>query len=223
MIEVIKVANRDEGNNTAHDLLKTLADKSTLLALSGGRSPDYKKMLIAGADIFPGAVCVVDERFGEPYHADSNELIIRDFGVENFLISNNIEYHKILKGKKMDDCAKDYNQEIDDLFSRFPKKVGIMGLGADLHTAGIFPQSEALTSENLVIAETYGNKYPKRVTMTLKALRQFQSFIILVFDVTKKPALFLLVRGKERNQHLFPGIFYRNTTAKCYLVTSVDI
>lgn len=223
MIEVVKVANRQEGNIKAHDILKTLVDKSTLLALSGGRSPDYQKMLVDQGDIFPGVVCVVDERFGEPYHLDSNELLIRNFGVENFLISNNIEYQRILEGKTMEETARDYNQKINELFSRFPNKVGVMGMGADLHTAGIFPQSKALTSEDYVIAESYENKYPKRVTMTMKAIKQFQTFIILVFDVTKKPALFLLTKGKEKNEQLFPGIFYRNTLAKCYLITNIDI
>ena len=223
MIEVIKVKNREEGNLKAHDILKTLVDKSTLLALSGGRSPDYAKMLVEGGDVFPGAVCIIDERFGEPYHMDSNEFVIRNFGVENFLISNNIEYHRILEEKTMEETARDYNQKINELFSRFPNKVGVMGMGADLHTAGIFPQSKALASEDYVIAEMYENKYPKRVTMTMKALSRFQNFIILVFDVTKKPALFLLTQGKEKNEKIFPGIFYRNAQAKCYLITSVDI
>src|SRR4030066_136332 len=152
MIKVVNVEDREEGNKKTHDILKKLVDDKTLLALSGGTSVDYR-LMFGQDEIDPGAVCVVDERFGKPFHKDSNELLLRNQGVWDFADRECIESHKILKGKDFLETAKVYEKEIEDLFKKFKKKVGVMGIGANLHTAGIFPQSVAAKSPNFVEAE----------------------------------------------------------------------
>ena len=64
-----------------------------------------------------------------------------------------------------------------------------MGIGANLHTAGIFPQSVAGKSPNFVEAEVVEDTFPKRITLTLKALGEFMNFVILAFGKEKKEAL----------------------------------
>ena len=118
MIDVVKAKNRDEGNKKAHNILRKLVDNKTLLALSGGTSVDYRVML--GQDeIEPGAICVVDERFGVPFYKDSNELLLRNQGVKDFADRQYIESHKILKGKDFLETAKIYEKEIEGLFKKF--------------------------------------------------------------------------------------------------------
>src|SRR3972149_8873339 len=185
MIKVVNVEDREEGNKKAHDILKKLVDNKTLLALSGGTSPDYRKMIVEPADIMPGAICVVDERYGKPFHKDSNELLLKNHGVKDFADKECIESHKILKGKDFLETAKVYEKEIEDLFKKFKKKVGVMGVGVNLHTAGIFPFSVAAHSPDYVVSEKVDDKFPKRVTLTLKALGEFTSFVILVFGKEK--------------------------------------
>ena len=85
MIDVINVKDRDEGNDKAHEVLKEIVDLETLLALSGGTSPNYKSMLVKLGDIVPGAICVVDERFGKPFHKDSTEQLLKKSGVKRVL------------------------------------------------------------------------------------------------------------------------------------------
>src|SRR3989344_9036461 len=138
MIDVVKVKNQGEGNKKAHNILKKLVDSKTLLALSGGTSVDYHLMLATTEDteILPGAICIVDERFGLPFHKDSNELLLRNQGVKDFADRFCIESHKILKGRDFLETAKVYEKEIKDLFKKFKKKVGEMGIGVNLHTAG---------------------------------------------------------------------------------------
>src|SRR3990167_7815365 len=115
MIKVVNVKDREEGNKKTHDILKKLVDDKTLLALSGGTSVDYRVMF--GQDeINPGAICVVDERFGKPFHKDSNELLLKNQGVKDFADRFCIERHKILKGKDFLENAKVYEKEIEDLF-----------------------------------------------------------------------------------------------------------
>ena len=169
MIRILKVKNRNEGNRKTHDILKKLVDNKTLLALSGGTSVDYRLMLAATEDtkILPGAICVVDERYGKPFHKNSNELLLRNQGVKDFADRECIESHKILKGKDFLETAKIYEKEIEDLFKKFKKKVGVMGIGANLHRAGIFPQSVAGKSPNFVEAEVVEDTFPKKITFSL--------------------------------------------------------
>ena len=222
MINVIKVKGRDEGNLKAHDLLKDLVDNRTLLALSGGTSPDYRKMIVEHADILPGAVCMVDERFGV-LKEESNEYKLREESVTDFLESKNIAFYKILRGKGFGETAKDYDGQIRDLFAKFPKKVGIMGVGENLHTAGLFPNSEAMHWPHYVVHETVVDQFRQRISLSLKALGEFDNFVILVFGSAKRNVLKLLLDEDENNMQKYPAIFYRKCKAHCWLITDIAI
>jgi len=223
VIQLIKVKDREAGNLRAHDILKEILDSQTLLALSGGTSPDYRKMVVEPNDLLPGVVCLVDERYGEPLHRDSNELLLENAGLVEYLNYWGIEFYKILKGKGFEETAKDYDQTIAELFKEFPKIVGVMGIGANLHTAGIFPNSKAVKSEGLMVFETVEDRYPQRITLTLKALGQFQTFIILVFGGEKREALKILLSERQNDMQKYPAIFYRKCSAKCWLITDIEL
>ena len=225
MIKLVVVKDKSEGQIKAHDILKKLVDKNTLLALSGGTSVDYRVMLATteGTEILPGAICVVDERYGEEFHRDSNELLLKNQGIKDFADEECIETHKILKGQKFLKTAKIYKKEIEDLFKRFKKRVGVMGIGANLHTAGIFPFSVAAHSPDFVVAEEVDGKFPKRITLTLKALSEFSSFVILVFGENKREALRKLLDESDNDIQAHPAIFYRKAEIKSYLVTDIEI
>lgn len=223
MIEVIKVDDKASGNLKAHDILKKLIDQRTLLVLSGGTSPDYRKMVIEAADVLPGAVCLADERWGKPLHRDSNELLLEDTGLIDYFNRWGIEYQKVLNGRGFEETAKDYNETISGLFERFKKRVGVMGIGSNLHTAGIFPQSPSLKSADLVVIQTVNDRFPKRITLTMKALEQFTIFIILVFGSVKQNALRIMLDDSEIDLQKYPAIFYRKTPIKSYLITNIDL
>ena len=225
MIKLVGVKDKSEGQIKAHDILKRLVDKHTLLALSGGTSVDYRVMLATteGTEILPGAICVVDERYGEEFHRDSNELLLKNQGIKDFADEECIETHKILKGQKFLKTAKIYKKEIEDLFKRFKKRVGVMGIGANLHTAGIFPFSVAAHSPDFVVAEEVDGKFPKRITLTLKALGEFSSFVLLVFGASKLDALRTLLDERENDIQKYPAIFYRKARVDSHLVTDIKI
>lgn len=223
MIEVVKVKNQGDGNAKAHEILKEIVDPQTLLALSGGTTPDYRKMIVEPADIPAGAICVVDERFGEPLHTNSNELLLETSGLVEYLNFWGIEFHKILRGKEFKETAQDYEKTLADLFDRFKKRLGIMGIGSNLHTAGIFPNSKAATSDQLVIAETVEDQFPQRITMTFRALEKFQTFIILAFGEEKREAIKKMLDEKETDIQRYPAVFYRTSGIKTYLITDQRI
>ena len=223
MITIVKVKNKDEGQVKAHDILGKLVDEKTLLALSGGTSVDYGLMIVKPNDVIPGAICVMDERYGEPFHKYSNELLLKNQGIKNFADNNCIESHKILKGKGFLQTAKIYEKEIEDLFSRFKKKVGIMGVGTNLHTAGIFPNSGAAHSAQYVVAEEVNDEFPKRITLTLKTLGEFTNFIIMMLGSAKQNALKMLLDEKVNDMQKYPAIFYRKVPMKSYLITDINV
>ncbi len=223
MIDLVRVKNKEEGQLKAHDILKKIVDSTTLLALSGGTSMDYNQMIVQPADIKPGAICVVDERFGEPFHKDSNEKLLLDQGVKGFADDKCIETHKVLKGASFEETAKLYDLEIRDLFGRFPKRVGVMGVGTNLHTAGIFPNSGAVKSADFAVGENVSDVFPKRITLTLKALGEFTSFIMMMFGSAKRDALRIMLDEGEIDLEKYPAIFYRKSRIKTWLVTDIDL
>ena len=223
MIKLVGVKDKSEGQIKAHDILKKLVDKNTLLALSGGTSVDYRKMLVESTDVIPGAICVVDERYGEEFHRDSNELLLKNQGIKDFADEECIETHKILKGKGFLETAKIYEEEIEDLFKRFKKRVGVMGVGTNLHTAGIFPFSVAAHSPDFVVAEEVDGKFPKRITLTMRALGEFTNFLILMFGEEKKEVLRILLDDEVNDMQKYPAIFYRKYKAKTYLITDINV
>jgi 6-phosphogluconolactonase/glucosamine-6-phosphate isomerase/deaminase len=223
MIKVVKVSSKEEGQKKAHDLLKKLVDERTLLALSGGTSPDYRKMIVGPNDINPGAIMVTDERYGEPFHKNSNELLLKESGVKECADGKCIEAHKILTGLSFLETEKRYEKVIAELFGRFKKKVGVMGIGEDLHTAGVFPFSAAGKSPDYVVAEVVENQFPKRISLSLKALGEFSAFIILAFGSAKQNAIKKLMDPEENDMQKYPAIFYRKSKIPTYLITDLKL
>lgn len=223
LIEVVTVKTKEEGQAKAHDLLLSMVGGETLLALSGGTSMDYRKMIVDRADVTPGAICVVDERYGEPFHENSNELLMRNAGIKDFADEKCIESHKILRGDGFLETARAYEKEMESLFSRFSKKVGVMGVGDNLHTAGIFPFSVAAKSPNFVEAEEVGDQFPLRITITFRALGEFTNFVVMMFGEGKREALKTMLSEDENDMQKYPAIFYRKSKIKSFLVTDIVI
>lgn len=223
MIKIVTVKDRAEGNLKAHDILKEIVDLKTLLALSGGTSPDYQSMITGPGDVIPGAICVVDERYEKSFHADSNELLLESAGLFDFAKDNSIEVVKILSGKPILETEKDYDRVIDELFAKFPKRVGVMGIGTNLHTAGIFPYSAAARAPDFVVSEEVEDQFPLRISLTMRALGEFQNFVILVFGKEKRKALEILLDKGENDMQKYPAIFYRMVPIKSFLITDIDL
>ena len=223
MIQLIKVKDPLIGNFRANSILRILVDSQTLLALSGGRSPNYNQMLVVPRNILPGAACLVDERFGPSGHPNSNELIIERSGLADFLKAKNIELHKVLSMLQFEETAFDYDRRLRELFVKYEKKVAVMGIGNDLHTAGIFANSLAIDSPKYVVSQVVSDEFPKRITMTFKALSRFNAFIILAFGQEKKEVLKKLLEDGFLDVRKYPAVFFKKTTTKSYLITDIDI
>ena len=221
MIDVVKVKGRVVGQIKAHEILKKIVDSTTFLALSGGTSMDYRSMIVTPDDIIPGAICIVDERYGEPFHQDSNEKLLADAGVKEFSDKHCIESRKILCGQGFSETAKLYNDVTSQLFKKFPKRVGVMGVGSNVHTAGVFPGSLAAKSADYVVGEEVDDQFPKRITLTMKAFGEFTNFVVMMFGQEKKAALEIILNETENDIDKYPAVFYRKSPIRSFLITDI--
>ncbi|MBI4037574.1 6-phosphogluconolactonase [Candidatus Curtissbacteria bacterium] len=223
MIELIKVSGHQEGNVRAHDILKLHLHKNSLLVMCGGIYTNYTTMIVEPNDLRIKAACIGDERFGEQFHLHSNELMLKNQGVINYFEKSGVEFYKVLHGDTIENTARNYNLIFSSLFLRFPERVGVVGIGVDDHTAGIFPHSIALHAKDNVIYEHVANEFGERITMTMNALSQFTTFVILSFGEKKAEAIRRVLNDAENDINSFPAIFYRKTSIKSYLITDQAI
>lgn len=152
---------------TSKNILYRVVDRQTALYLSGGRTPEVLYSQIAQEEVLqPGTVGMIDERFGKPFHKESNELMIRETGLLRYLQMRGMQFHSMLHsivtgrndndgavlskvphayvsytGKKQtrESLADSYDQLLRSLNTIYPKQIGILGIGVDGHTAGIAP------------------------------------------------------------------------------------
>lgn len=221
-LKIIKCQNSDEVITQANQLLKKLINYQTLLLLSGGftSKPLYQKIALERT-LNPGAVALVDERYGGQFHSDSNELMIKSTGLVDYLIFQNIPFDKILEDQSLDKTAQDYEAKIQDLFKKFSQKVAIMGIGEDGHTAGILPETIYDHTKWVIGYQTDKSQFSSRITLTFEALSQINIFLILVTGQNKGSGLKKALGSFDRFQ--VPASCYKLFSSDNYLITELDL
>lgn len=199
-ITIVPSRNTEAGIQLAKNLLYTLLDKKTALFLSGGRTPkDMYTALAQEAKLSAGTVGLIDERYGQPFHDNSNEKMIKDTGLLGYLEKQNIRFYPILQPDlSREDTALSYDETLRSLIVNFPKSVGILGVGLDGHTAGIAGNRPDFHNplfddqqKNLWVSsfDDPEGMFKERVTMTFLGLSMLDVLLVLVFGDDKKEAL----------------------------------
>ena len=235
-ISVVTVEDQQKGFDVASNILFSIVDKRSVLYLSGGKTPKELYAKLAKEEILtPGAVGLVDERYGPRLHADSNEKMIQDAGFLRYLEMLDIPFYPILqKELSREETAAEYDGKLRSLQSTFPKHVGILGIGEDGHTAGIpagsqkskvkSQKSDIYNTTDLVTEynDTSG-KYGERVTMTFMGLAMLDILLVLVFGSAKRDSLKLVF--SEGLEEEVPGRFYKRPeiARKTLLITDQEI
>ena len=192
----IKVNSSLEGFKKAKDLLYQNCDTKTVLFVSGGSTPKVLYQDLAKERMLKISVAaLVDERYGEVMHDDSNEKMIDETGLFKYLEIQNISVFNILSGKSIGTITKEYEEVVLELL-KSKNKIAILGIGADGHTAGIAPNRADFTNpifgdRSSLVAnfnDATGN-FKQRITLTFKALEQMDKLILLAFGQEKKWAL----------------------------------
>jgi 6-phosphogluconolactonase/glucosamine-6-phosphate isomerase/deaminase len=225
-ITIFTVLNQVEGIILAKKLLYSLVNQKTVLYLSGGSTPKMLYQQIAAEKkIVPGAVGMVDERFGKKWHEQSNEVMMQKTGVLSFFASQKIPFYPILSeeifsfsGNSIERkrVASLYEKAVKQLHATFRKSIAILGVGVDGHTAGIAPNRKDFhnplfdqSRSSLFVSEFNDptSFYGERITMTFKALSLMDVLIVLVFGKEKRDAVAsVFVDGAEKE---IPARFYK--------------
>lgn len=159
------------------------------IALSGGKTPLPLYRLFATlqseVDWKRLQLFMVDERFVPYRHADSNWGMIQKILISQIDIpSDNCHPIPILGNAQ--DSAIAYESELRQIFHanhyQIPQlDLMIMGVGADGHTASLFPGSEALIeSRRLAIEVMHDHVRHSRITVTFPLIHHAKQLMFLV-------------------------------------------
>lgn len=216
-ITICVVPTLFEGVRLTKDVLYTLVDKKTVLYLSGGSLKSLYEGLSREGKIIPGAVGLVDERYGEPFHAKSNEKMIESTGFLFYLHTRGIPFYSVLhKRKSRNESAEEYDEQVRSNHAVFQKNVALLGIGLDGHISSVIPNRPDFINpwfqdrkKQLLVSEFDDPKseYGERIGMTFLGLAMLDIIVVFVFGETKARALLELFRpGKEED---LPARFFK--------------
>ncbi|TLP36957.1 6-phosphogluconolactonase [Arcobacter arenosus] len=189
MTNLKKFKNKEELlEELSSDIVELLQDeieekgKASLL-VSGGSTPKPLFQKLSNIDIPWEKVIIslVDDRWLEPTHKDSNELLVKENLMQNFASKAKF-VGMFIEGKTAyesdEDCSLTYEDNV------FPFDVIILGMGGDSHTASLFPENEKLKeaydlkNENLCISIKPDTAPYDRMSLTLGAILSAKNIIL---------------------------------------------
>lgn len=163
------------------------AGKKVLWLLSGGSGLEAcveTAILLGTTDCRNLSVTLTDERYGPIDHPDENWRQLLSSG--NFDLPGATLYRP-LTGQSRQDTAAAFDAWLSQALRQSDFKIGLFGIGADGHTAGIKPGSPAVTSSQSAI--DYSGEDYERITMTTTAISQLDEIVIQASGEGKTAAL----------------------------------
>lgn len=179
------------------------------VALAGGATPRPTYTLLAD----PGApyrdrvdwprleVFFGDERCVDPDHPESNYRTAREALLSRVpLAAGNV--HRMRGELPPEEAARRYEDELRRVFGlsagdrpRFD--LILLGMGADGHTASLFPGTSALVETRRLVCATYVEKLGAyRLTLTLPVLDNARALVFLIAGADKSASLARVLRDE---------------------------
>lgn len=231
-IAIISAENRLAALETTKNLLYHVSDKTTALFLSGGSTPKpLYEQLAKEEKLIVGAAGLIDERYGEPFHQNSNEKMIKETGLLRYFSARDIKFYSILKKQDIQETAREYDDNVRYLLFNMPKSIALLGVGEDGHTAGMAPNRidfknplyEKHLETNLVSHFDDHGPFGQRVTLTFRGLSMIDILIVLVFGSSKQTAINAMFSSGNIEQ--VPARFYTqpDISKKTLLITDQKI
>ncbi len=216
-MKIYTFTSREEASASAGEALnKLLADNKdnpVLLLLSGGSAfsiLDFVNGSSVGENL---TITMLDERFSQEKEAN-NFLQMQKLDFYNLALSADANFIGTLPrpNENMEDMSTRLEVGLKNWISKNPegKIFATMGMGADGHTAGIFPNKDAnffetaFESFNIITAYKIGgeHKFPERVTATLNLFKKIDEAIVYICGQEKKAKLAELIAGKAQTNDL---------------------
>ncbi len=189
----------------ANVVKETLAQRGLArIALSGGSSPKLMFSFLAKHDLDWSNIFLywVDERVVPPDHADSNFRMAMEtlIGPANIPVTH---LNRIAGERYPEEAAAHYASELRVDFKLKENEIPVFdlihrGMGADSHTASLFPGDPLVEDEYEVVSNTFVEKFNShRVTLMPAVLRAARHTVILSPGADKAEALRAVLEGKE--------------------------
>lgn len=177
----------------AQQLRAALAERPLAsLMLSGGRSPIpfFQRLSRQALDWSRVCVGLVDDRWVDAEHPDSNERLLREHLLQNLAASAQLVPLKNAHREPEQGVA-----EAEAAVARIPRPfdVLVLGVGDDGHTASLFPCAEetpaAMVSPRLLAATRPQTAPHPRITLTFPALLQSRAIYVAVTGEAKRAVI----------------------------------
>jgi len=172
------------------------------VALAGGSTPRQMYQALAGANLAWDRVHLFfgDERCVPPAHPGSNYRMVRESLLTKTAIPDENVHRIQAEHPSPARAAFEYETEMRRFFGASPVEVPrfdlvLLGLGADGHTASLFPGTSGLDErDRLVVAHWVPQLDSQRITMTLRLLNAAEAVTFLVAGEEKAPAVRLALQ-----------------------------
>ena len=175
------------------------------VALAGGETPRrlYRQLVSAPLDWTRIHFFWGDERGVPPTDPQSNYRMVSEEMLSQAPVPED-NVHRIPAEKPLEEAAAAYEGELRRFFDGWPRfHLVLLGLGADGHTASLFPGSPALEVRDRAVVAASG-----RVSLTAAALNRSAQILFLVSGAQKAAALAAVLEGPPA-PHQFPAQLIR--------------
>jgi 6-phosphogluconolactonase/glucosamine-6-phosphate isomerase/deaminase len=129
------------------------------------------------------SVTLTDERYGNPGHADENWQQLNKAG----LALDGAALYPVLHGEDGLTTAHTYATTLATLLDAADYSVGLFGIGADSHIAGIKPASDAVDTHELT--SYYIGEDFERVTISFEVMKQLNEVLVAASGEQKFPTI----------------------------------
>jgi len=162
------------------------------LAVPGGTTPAPFLKLLSKADLdWPNvSVMLTDERFVPESSDRSNTRLLRET-----LLQNHAAAARFLPMYAPADQPEDVLDTLEDVIrAALPIDVCVLGMGADMHTASLFPGADKLAEglaegDTILLPMRAPNAPEPRITLTAPVLRGARNIFLLITGADKRAAL----------------------------------
>jgi 6-phosphogluconolactonase len=179
------------------EAFRTRVDEEFFMAVSGGATAKacYERLAEVGADLIDWwAVNIFwgDERCVPPDHPDSNQRLVRQALLERVGAANAVF------PMRCDDGPEPYQLRLGEI-----GKLDLihLGMGADGHTASLFPNSPAMDADPgqlVTLNEDPSSRNPyRRMTLTFAAIARARLVIFTVSGEEKRDTMRAIVEGAD--------------------------
>lgn len=175
------------------------------VALSGGSTPRALYVLLANDQTLRDAVPWSnvhlywgDERHVAPHHPDSNYRMVREAMLDHIPIPDENVHAMPADLDDADAVAMAYQRELERCFAGLLPRFDLvlLGLGADGHTASLFPNSAGvLETRRWVCANWIEKLAAYRITLTAPVLNAGRLKLFLVAGADKAAAVERVLQG----------------------------